>query len=84
MADRDKVIRHFKDAIEASGNNNKWRFVRLDIIEDAIDLLKAQEPVKPIRFTLMYWRCGNCRREIDKYEGDMYCPRCGRKVKWDD
>lgn len=44
MADREKVIQHFQDAIEASGNNNKWRFVRLDIIEDAIDLLKAQEP----------------------------------------
>ncbi len=43
MPDRDKVIQHFKDAIEASGNNNKWRFVRLDIIEDAITMLKEQE-----------------------------------------
>lgn len=44
MNNREKVIQHFQDAIEASGNNNKWRFVRLDIIEYAIDLLKAQEP----------------------------------------
>ena len=44
MIDRETVIRHFQDAIEASGNNNKWRFVRLDIIEDAIELLKEQEP----------------------------------------
>jgi hypothetical protein len=44
MNNQETVIRHFQDAIEASGNNNKWRFVRLDIIEDAIELLKAQEP----------------------------------------
>lgn len=44
MADREKVITHFRDAIEASGDGNKWRFVRVDILEDAIDLLKEQEP----------------------------------------
>ena len=43
MADREKVINHFQDAIEASNNNNKWRFVRVDVIEDAIELLKEQE-----------------------------------------
>lgn len=45
MPDREKVITHFKDAIEASGNNNnKWRFVRVDVINDALELLKGQEP----------------------------------------
>lgn len=43
MNDREMVIQHFQDAIEASGNNNKWRFVRLDIIEKALALLKEQE-----------------------------------------
>ena len=43
MADREKVINHFQDTIEASGNNNKWRFVRVDVIEDAIELLKDDE-----------------------------------------
>lgn len=55
-----------------------------DLVHDALELLEEREPVKPIRFTLMYWRCGNCRREIDKYKGDVYCPKCGRKVAWDD
>lgn len=42
MTDCEKVIRHFQDAIEAIGNGNRWRFVRKDIIEDAISLLKEQ------------------------------------------
>jgi len=44
MSDRETVINHFVDAIEAAGDGNKWRFVRVDILEDAIALLKAQEP----------------------------------------
>ena len=56
MTDREMVIQHFQDAIEASGNGTKWRFVRLDIIEKAISLLneqdallKEQEPKKKNR-----------------------------------
>lgn len=45
MPDREKVISHFQDAIEASGAGNHWRFVRVDMIEDAIALLKAQEHI---------------------------------------
>ena len=43
MTDREMVIQHFQDAIEASGNGNKWRFVRLDIIEKAISILNEQD-----------------------------------------
>lgn len=45
MIDREKVIQHFEDAIEASGSDNKWRFVRVDILEDAITLLKEQSNI---------------------------------------
>lgn len=41
MADREEVISHFQDALQASGNN---KFVRDHIIEDALALLKEQEP----------------------------------------
>ena len=44
MSDRKAIIRHFQDAIQASGDGNKWRFVRADIIEDAIKLLTEDEP----------------------------------------
>lgn len=43
MTDKEMVIQHFQDAIEASGNGAKWRFVRLDIIEKAISLLNEQD-----------------------------------------
>lgn len=49
---------------------------------DALELLKKQEPIKPIR-NLEIIRCGNCNCEIDRYEGVKYCPNCGRKVKWE-
>lgn len=44
MPDREKVIQHFEDALGAYGNERMWRFVKADILEDAITLLKAQEP----------------------------------------
>lgn len=78
MPDRDKVISHFLDAIEAGSKGNRWRFVRVDIIEDAIELLKEQEPVRPMNGML----CGECGCAI--YPGADYCYKCGRKVKRDD
>lgn len=87
MPDREKVIRHFQDAIEASGANNKWRFVRADIIEEAVELLKEQEPVEPkkIPHSITYpgstYICGNCKIIILEPD-DNYCSNCGRAVKW--
>lgn len=87
MPDREKVINHFTDAIEASGDETLWRLARVDIIEDAIALLKEQEPVEP-RWThpTVYKNvlmCGNCGIEIPLGKPN-YCPWCGRKVNWDD
>lgn len=87
MADVAKVIGHFQDAIEASGNNNKWRFVRTDIIQEAVELLKEQEPVEPKVINLYphnVWACGNCGHVAVgslAYKA-KYCPECGRKVQW--
>lgn len=93
MNDVDKVIQHFQDAIEASGNNNKWRFVRVDIIEDAIAMLKEQEAVSvagPNSYE-EYWDreaiCPDCGTHWMSYGEDgkrvtKYCPGCGRPVKW--
>ena len=53
-------------------------------MRDALELLKAQGPIEPIRDSWLNWHCGNCRREIDRYAGDVYCPGCGRKVAWDE
>ena len=44
MADREKVIGHLNDCMEASRRDNTWVFVRKDIVADALTLLKEQEP----------------------------------------
>ena len=53
MSDLERIVTHFKDAIEASGNGNMWRFVRVDIIEDAVELLKKQnERIERLKYNL--------------------------------
>jgi hypothetical protein len=52
----------------------------MDVLEIA-DLLREQEPVKPIRqegFSSV--ECGKCNSTIPLY--CIYCPFCGRKVLW--
>ena len=49
MPDRKKIIDGLKKhttTIEASGDGHKWRFVQVEIIEAALELLKGQEPDK--------------------------------------
>lgn len=66
---------------------------RKQLHTDAIVLLKAQEPVKPV-VDIDTWKCGNCGHTLEHQEllGDnvlfheqySFCPECGRAVKWDD
>ena len=51
----------------------------------ALQELKEQEPVKPIRLENLYkcwYKCPSCSGNI--VSNMEYCPRCGRKVKWDE
>ena len=48
------------------------------IVKKAIELLKEQEPVKPMSGGL----CGQCGCRI--YQDANYCYNCGRRVKWND
>lgn len=91
MPDREKVIDGLKKhitTIEASGDGHKWRFVQVKIIEAALELLKAQEPVEPRKILPCITRpvggyvCGHCGiRFLEK--NDYYCSNCGRAVKWE-
>lgn len=56
-----------------------------EMLHDAFDLLKAQEPVRPVHDTSYgarpwWFVCGNCKLSVD--EDQKYCPNCGRAVKW--
>lgn len=54
-----------------------------DVVYDALALLKAHEPVKPIYNGDCDWyQCPDCRYVFDKEYNP--CPNCGRAVKWDD
>ena len=67
--------------------------VPIDLLANALALLKAQEPVEPVPTADDDWTCGNCGEGVVGYtELDAcgfvpykftYCPRCGREVKWE-
>ena len=59
----EKVVGHLNDCIEASRRDNAWVFVRKDIVEDAIALLKEKYVE-----TELCERCGRVRLK-SKWEG---------------
>ena len=85
MIDRKKVIKGLEAILEETAD----MFYR-STIQDALALLKAQEPVEPI-LDIDEWKCGNCGHALEHQEllGDNvlfheqynYCPECGRMVK---
>ena len=85
MIDREKVIGHLNDCMEASRRDNTWVFVRKDIVEDALALLKEQEAVEPKVEVLneidRIYRCPKCHKHFF-YEKQKYCDQCGQAVKW--
>lgn len=64
-------------------------------MQDALALLKAQEPAKPyLDFDGKdVWTCGNCNKHLfhlshtqcddDEKASHKYCGYCGRVVKWE-
>ena len=83
MADREKVIGHLNDCMEASRRDNTWVFVRKDIVEDAISLLKEQEPPTSDELKVHYgkmYKCKGCGLEWYQ-QAQRYCQHCGKAVK---
>lgn len=104
MPDNEKTIQHLemvKEEIRTSkydtwfSGTKKVRF--MGYVDDALELLKEQEPVKPT-VSVDTWICSKCghtlegQELIDDKENPQvliseqynYCPNCGRVVKWDD
>lgn len=61
MPNREKVIGHLNDCLEASRRDNTWVFVRKDIVEDTISMLKEQEAEKKCCRDCEYY--GACHNE---------------------
>lgn len=94
MSDMDKVIKdleEIKEYIREKAKDLGSRKCRmLDKVDDAIAMLKEQEPVEPYiagsgesfeTAETWWYECGNCNKPIDP--NDKFCRHCGRKVKWE-
>ena len=53
------------------------------VIEEAIELLKLQEPIAPQRYRASVY-CGQCDKKLvfNQHNQASYCWQCGRAVKW--
>ena len=98
MVDRKKVIDGLELCLEGLSDicpykdSNAPGGCRDELMHDALVLLRAQEPVKPV-VDIDTWKCGNCGHTLEHQEllGDNvlfheqynFCPECGRNVKWE-
>ena len=95
MPDREKVIKGVHDArryLEDREWVDKSVGVHIDALNDALALLKEQEIVPYIDIDEA--KCPDCKVKLTRQEllgEDVlfedfydYCPRCGKKVKWNE
>ena len=56
------------------------------LMRDVLAILREHEPVKPVKeqiFSSIFgWNCGACGFPL-LCDGFIYCPNCGKRVKWD-
>lgn len=92
MPDRDEVMQWLGTCVSGCEDGCPYEYKNLvsrveckaDLMRDTLALLKGQEAVKPVkRIEENEWTvCGYCHEHlISKW---MFCPYCGRKVKWND
>ena len=88
MSGREKVIKELeslRDICNAKSNmaigkgKVAWAGYA-NTADDALALLREQEPVKPIERS-GFWYCGNCRYVLMNHQ--KFCIDCGQEVKWE-
>lgn len=85
MPDRKKVIEQLesmRDYHRSAGNN-----ITADIANDAVELLKEQEPQKVINQyanwdSELIGNCPKCNAILYEYDNAKACGECGQAVKW--
>lgn len=94
MADREKVINEIEEEIRLG---EYWdeicRMVSLQLLNDILVLLKEQEAVTEYVIDEFQPTCKACgfrpfagyipSLEWMRERGFRFCPKCGKKVKWD-
>ena len=93
MPDREKVIFdiercicHVPDACRDCSHYKHGEYLDCmeELLKDALAMLKEQEAVEPRRIDGKrnhFIKCGNCN--YDLLTGYLFCPHCGKAVKWD-
>ena len=102
MADLEKVIYgiercvcHVPDACRDCGYDiDPYPACEYKLMQDALELLKAQEPKPPIvkenAYGWKFFYCPSCGREFNanrkhgRVNVENFCDKCGQAVKWDD
>ena len=96
MIDREKVVNTLERCVNDCDSECPYEYggavtleyCRDDLMRDALELLKEQEPVK-WSYEYNCFICSNCGLGI---EDEVYylmnkplnfCPTCGRKIKWE-
>ena len=94
MANIDNVIKRLTVRIQ-SDSDEGWNTIELPIEEakEILTMLKHQEPIVPyVGAEGITINCGNCGETVGYYPAGssvpdkkcVYCPECGRKIKWND
>lgn len=94
MADRGKIVKGMECCVSGEhsecpyrdrDNDNGMLKCWNELMRDALELLKEQEPVKPVdRWDHgFYYACGSCGKELGIIL-PSYCQYCGKAVKLDD
>lgn len=84
---RDMILREFEGFVQTySASYTDYGEEVLKATHALLkELLKAQEPVKPIcgrNIRPTWWYvCGACHEEIESK--DKYCRHCGKAVRWE-
>ncbi len=102
MVDVEKVIKGLETCIKPGFkyctsecpyfNKDDYRYDCDRMKNDAIELLKEQEPVKPVDIHIyrkMFVNvrsgyCPICNNPVDEEEGNNFCCTCGRRLNWND
>ena len=82
--DREKVIKLLEEVRDCESIVQQDR---VDAVDEATAMLKAQEPVKPVfdegdGKTIGQFLCGKCHANMG-FGHPHFCWYCGRAVKWE-